>query len=167
MFDFVFEHIIKRDRPVAVSIDEFSLWILHADKIPPHVGVSIGNEFYSLKANGKDEGVKLDKLVSLLTQKQIAAFSVKLSIELNREDLISSFGRYSTTVPGRISCLEPIKRVLKIENASKLSELLEELSVADKIIEVAGYNTHPELKGVLAYSVDDIYNRLEYLVHAG
>ncbi|MFN5846790.1 MAG: hypothetical protein ACK46O_13885, partial [Flavobacteriia bacterium] len=49
----------------------FFLWILHADKVPPHVGCSIDGNYYSLKVSGKDEGVNVAKVQTVIEKKGI------------------------------------------------------------------------------------------------
>ena len=38
---------------------------IYADKVPPHVGISQGNLFYSLKSNGKDE-LPVNKVLEII-----------------------------------------------------------------------------------------------------
>ena len=50
MFDFSFNHLKCFEE--YKGGDTLSLWIFHVDKIPPHVGVSQNDLFYSLKILG-------------------------------------------------------------------------------------------------------------------
>ena len=48
------------------------LWVLHADKIPPHIGLSKNDQFYSLKVSGKDEGLPVRNVLQIIEKKNIA-----------------------------------------------------------------------------------------------
>ena len=51
-YEFRFENLSRLE-----SISETNdvlIWIFHADKIPPHIGISSQGFFFSLKSNGKD-----------------------------------------------------------------------------------------------------------------
>jgi len=77
--------MIKEIRPIenqsTLSIGLF-LVILHADKIPPHIGILCDGKFYSQKVNGKDFGVKLEHLLKLLLSKSIPTLFYKLKKSL-------------------------------------------------------------------------------------
>ncbi|NBR15845.1 MAG: hypothetical protein EBU01_14895, partial [Crocinitomicaceae bacterium] len=55
MFDFEFKNI-QFVNHLETKTGVY-LWILHADKIPPHIGISIDGQYFSLKAKGKDENI--------------------------------------------------------------------------------------------------------------
>ena len=58
MFDFEFDHIIKDEVDLAPEQGLF-LWVFHADKIPPHIGISLDGCFFSLKSSGVDIDLEL------------------------------------------------------------------------------------------------------------
>ena len=84
----------------------------------------------------------------------------------NLKNLKDVFSGYDRAVSSKISCLTPIKEVLRIpDDVRKLSELLSYLNNHNLIEEFCGFNvTHEEL-GILKYDVSEIDNRLN-LLHA-
>ena len=139
------------------------LWVWHADKIPPHIGFSIGDNYYSLKANGKDENVALDKIISIIQRKKIKTLSFVLNLKLELSDLKNIYSAYETTIPGEITCLTPIKKIVGNSIAMKLTELLEDLYSKEMIHKVYGYNVDDSFEGLCNYSVSEIHSRLEKL----
>tara|TARA_B110000285_G_scaffold52790_1_gene60082 strand:- start:400 stop:906 length:507 start_codon:yes stop_codon:yes gene_type:complete len=146
-----------------VDVTKTNLWVWHANKIPPHIGISVGNRYFSLKANGKDENVDLDSIKSILDRKSIATLSFELDKDILPERLNHVFNSYSTTIPGVITCLNPIKILVDCQDSNKLVELLKELYIRDSILRVIGYNIPENFKGIRDYSIDDIHNRLTKL----
>ena len=48
------------------------LCVLHADKTPPHIGISINGLYYSLKAKGKDIALPVNEVFKVVERKKIA-----------------------------------------------------------------------------------------------
>ncbi|MGB0915625.1 MAG: hypothetical protein ACPGVI_06105 [Crocinitomicaceae bacterium] len=139
------------------------LWVLHADKIPPHIGVSIDGDFYSLKANGKDEGVSINGLLEIVNRRKIATLCFELNSELSQSSLVAEFDKFEKTIPNEITCLRPIKNVLMKEHAAKLIELLHMLDEDGQIGAVMGININADFHGIQDYNVDAIHARLKQL----
>src|SRR5690606_34955017 len=116
------------------------LWVWHADKIPPHLGISVKGQYFSLKANGKDEGIQLASVLSVLNKKRIKTVCFRLTSNITLEDLKLEFAKFTTTIPNKISCLEPIQNLLHIKAASQLNDLLIALDQNKQIEETIGFN---------------------------
>jgi hypothetical protein len=159
MFDFEFEHIVH-DQFDLVFDQGFYLWIFHADKIPPHIGVSFHGHFYSLKSSGADIDLDAAKVFRLIRDKKLSSFLIKLSKEFSKEDIERKFQKYSKAQAGSITCLTPVKEILGVEFVSKLSELLVELQKEQVLLDVYGYNLPSGLNGIRAYTTADITIRL-------
>lgn len=139
------------------------LWVINADSIPPHIGLSVNGQFFSLKYNGKDSGVPVERLVEIFRSKKIKVLLFKIGsvddILLNRV-----FSEFECTVPGQITCLQPIKEILKLK-ADTIHDLLQELSVRNEIEAVYQLNIDKDFKGIPEYTLDDIYHHLLKLEH--
>ncbi len=159
MFDFEFEHIIYDDPELNFDKGVF-LWVFHIDKIPPHIGLSVNESFYSLKSTGVDVGLDVLKVLRVIKDKNIASVLIRLSKELTSIEVEKSYKYFTKTEPGFTTCLTPINKVLKVESASKLSELLIQLQKEGVLSRVYGYNLPTELTGIRKYSTEDITNRL-------
>ena len=146
-----------------LDIENFILWVWHADKVPPHIGISYQSKYMSLKATGKDEQIEVDGVVSLLAKKNISTLGFELSIKSSIEKIEKVYSKYSTTVPNDVTCLHPIKEVLGILEVSKLKELLSVLNDNGSIRKVIGFNIDDSFEGIVDYNIDDIHSRLTML----
>jgi len=162
-FDFTFEKFRKSETISPES--DVLLWMFHVDKIPPHVGISQNDLFFSLKSNGRDE-IPVSKLIQIIENKGIKCIILNLKYTSNLHDLKDVFSGYDRAVSSKISCLTPIKEVLRIpDDVRKLSDLLSYLNDLNLIEEFSCFNVTYEELGILKYDVSEIDNRLN-LLHA-
>ncbi len=145
--------------------DKVILWIWHANKIPPHIGISSEGKYFSLKSTGKDVNLPIDQVIQLIQRKSIKTLAVELNIDVNTVDLDTVFDHYSITKSNQVTCLTPIKNVLQMRSPSKLEHLLSELSEMKVIRKFVGFNIDASFQGIPNYSVEDIHSRLETLEH--
>lgn len=151
-----------------VDIEDWSensllLWVMHADKVPPHIGISIDGLFFSLKANGKDENKSLKSLVDLVQKKSIKTIGFYLDIEMNLSLVRRVYAGYDKTMSNRITCLNPIKEILNYKSVDKLVDLLTILYTEHRIHSVIGIGVGQDFKGISHYNMEDIHNRLRKL----
>ena len=140
-----------------------SLWIFHIDKVPPHVGLSVGDMFFSLKSNGRDE-IPIIKLIQLIDKKEIKSVVLNLRVNIFLSEVRRVFSLYDRAFSVKTSCLAPIKEVLNIsENVTKLSELLSHLNDNNILSEYYGFNVTESELGILSYGPEDIEKRFNRL----
>ena len=161
-----FETNIERINPVELLIfdeNRYFLWVIHADKIPPHIGWSSGYHFYSLKANGKDVQLPVDRLISVLEKKKIATllYEVKSDFVLEKPEIV--FEKYDSTVPDEITCLQPLKEILGDNDATWIKELLQNLDLRDALGNCYGWQLPENYMGIPEYRQEDIHKRLSLL----
>lgn len=145
----------------------FYLWILHADKIPPHIGCSVNGQYFSLKANGKDTNLNFSKVLSLIDLKSISAVIVKLKSEHSYNDVLQIFSNYDCAEPEGNTCLTPIADLLNCKNeVEQLSELLKLLENRNDLDFNFGLNLTDTYHKLPEYSKIDIENRLHHLRNA-
>jgi hypothetical protein len=162
MFDFIFKDIDFTSRIDSLSGNH--LWIIHADKIPPHIGFSIDNHYFSLKANGKDNGISTDSILQIIQKKKIATVFVKLNGKLTFQETKLAFDKFDCAKALNSSCLVPIRNVLNAPNSiSKLSELLFYLETQNMIYSVFGLHLGNDYKGIKSYTTTEIQQRIEKL----
>ncbi len=163
IFDFTFEHL----KPTT-GYEEFeglSLWIFHIDKVPPHVGLSVGDVFFSLKSNGRDE-LPTNRLIQLIDKKGIKSIVLNIEVNTSFSEVRRVFSSYDRACSVKTSCLAPIKEVLNIsKNVIKLSELLSHLNDNNMMSEYHGFNVTESELGILSYGPEDIEKRFN-LLHA-
>ena len=160
-FDFTFEHL----KPMTCyeRFEGLSLWIFHIDKVPPHVGLSVGDMFFSLKSNGRDE-IPIIKLIQLIDKKEIKSVVLNLRVNIFLSEVRRVFSLYDRAFSVKTSCLAPIKEVLNIsENVTKLSELLSHLNDNNILSEYYGFNVTESELGILSYGPEDIEKRFNRL----
>ena len=143
------------------------LWIIHATKIPPHVGISIDGNYFSLKINGLDD-LNVEQVLKIIQKKQIATLLVKLegnAVDFKR--FVTVRNAYHLIIAGETTCLTPINSLL-LENTKNvlLPELLEILSVEKKIENVFGLNLPENFTGHIAYDEAQVNKRLNELKNA-
>ena len=145
--------------------DALYLWVWHANKIPPHVGISVDGHYFSLKVSGKDIHVPIDQIVTLIKRKKIVALALKLERAVALETIYNVFEKLDSAGSFSVSCLFPVKLILNTMQASKLVELVEELEDQRQVQECIGFNTS-DFMGIPFYSEQDIHNRLRSLENA-
>ena len=161
MCDFKIESV-KKFELIKVS-KGVVLWVIHADKIPPHIGLSVDGCFFSLKARGKDVDVPIKSVVSLMNLKKTAFICFCLKDCISKNDVSNSFNFFHNTIPYKITCLEPIKKILNEHNSNKIVELLFCLDQKERIEGVYGLNLPEGFNGIKDYNLDDINKRLIFL----
>jgi hypothetical protein len=167
MYSFQFENTIILDSISESKIDfnkGLYLWILHANKIPPHIGISLDGIYSSLKVNGKDDGIELTKINKIIEAKKIGTFIVEINQILQNDDLKYCFSKHNKVVSNHTTCLTPIQDVLKLDGEKLiLSELLNKIQLNDSLGKVFSLNLESDFKGILAYGKAEIENRLKLL----
>ncbi|MCE2743444.1 MAG: hypothetical protein LW701_07745 [Fluviicola sp.] len=167
MYSFQFENSIILNSISENRIDfnkGLFLWILHANKIPPHIGISLDGIYFSLKVNGKDDGIELTKINKIIEAKKIGTFIVEINQEVEINDLKYCFSKHNKVVSNHTTCLTPIQDVLKLEGEKLiLSELLNKIQLNDSLGKVFSLNLESDFKGILAYGKAEIENRLKLL----
>lgn len=143
------------------------LWITHADKIPPHIGISVDGNYFSLKVNGKD-----DKDIALIyrtiSQKKIPSLFVQLdekSLDKNRFLTVkNTFVSINQEVK---TCLFPILNFLDLSNHSfLLVDLLKYLEENQIIIQYFALNLPTDFQGIKKYALEDVTNHLKKIKDA-
>ena len=160
-FDFTFDHL--KIIPEFNENDGVWLWIFHVDKVPPHLGISQGNFFYSLKSNGKDE-LPVNKVIEIIENKRIKSILLNINFTIKTVGIYQAFSQYDKAENLMTSCLTPIKNVLNApENILKLSDLLFFLNQNNAIAGYRYFNVNKSELGILKYGVEDIERRLNIL----
>lgn len=139
-----------------------TLWVIHADKIPPHLGISFESKFFSLKVNGKDLGLNTETLISLFTRKGTPVLLIEID-DKPEFPLPIIFENYSQASSNGSTCLDPVSAALKIRGCRTVHELLAELEENGKVINYFGINLPADYSGVPFYTRSAIVDRLKKL----
>lgn len=139
------------------------LWVLHADKIPPHVGISTSGKYFSLKHNGKDEHLPIDRVIELVERKGIKTLAIRLLNNYSLSELEEAFSAFDTTFSNEITCLAPIEKLVIRPKFEKLEALLVDLESRGGLGEIIGINVDESYTGIPFYTEADIHKRLQFL----
>ncbi len=142
------------------------LWIWHANKIPPHIGISTHDAYFSLKVSGKDIELPCERTLNKAISKRICLVLVELKSGIELNSLQNAFAEFENALPASSTCLSPIKNCLNEPTIQQLSELLESLTQKNEISTVFGVNLPENYTSLPDYSIDEIQNRLLLLSHA-
>lgn len=142
------------------------LWIWHANKIPPHIGVSSENLYFSLKVSGKDVALPCERTLGLAVSKNISMLLIELKCSLQLSEIQRVYSRYDMASPKSSTCLSPIKQLFELPNVMQLSELLDEMEESKQIQQVFGIHLPLSYDSLPDYSVEEIQNRLLLLSNA-
>ena len=137
------------------------LWIWHADKIPPHLGISSKGKYFSLKVKGKDWQVPVSILFDTIERKKIPTLCLVLKTEAS--SLEEVFGSFEHAKAQEVTCLFPIREALKLPHALQLQHLIGLLGEEERIDKCFGFNLPSNFIGIPDYEIKDIHDRLEQL----
>ena len=159
MSKFDFESI-HRELPEQL-LQKSVIWIWNADKIPPHIGISIGKDYYSLTYR-KSERLLTASMLKKAKRSAIPLVLVEVPKEVIRQDVAMIFSKYDRAVDG-ITCLQPIREVMKLNQVNQLADLLSQLESDGQIIRVNGVNLPETYTGIPDYSMEEILDRIKTL----
>ncbi len=163
MSEFKFSSLHELDQNEALA-HGFYLCVLHADKIPPHIGCLIDGLFYSLKVNGKDEQLPVNQLLKAILRKKVPTVFVQVDTPESTRQVAEIYERYQKIEVGESTCLSPLVQLFKCEDSVyKLSQLLEHLNHGGRIKKVFKVHLTDEFTAIAAYSLEEIEQRLVYL----
>jgi hypothetical protein len=137
------------------------LWIWNADKIPPHIGISVEKEYFSLTYR-KSEHLLTASMLKKAKRSMVPLVLVEIPKDLIQRDLATFFSKYERA-SGEITCMYPIREVLNLDQVSQLVDLLVYLESKQFIHGVNGLNLPEDYKGIPDYSMEDILSRIELL----
>ena len=163
MYSFEFDSIIQLKDFQELNLGCY-LCIWHADKIPPHIGISINGFYYSLKVNGKDTSIPVYEIVKIINKKNISVVFAEILIDLDRIEIERVFSNYMCAKVGESTCLSPITEICGINNRIYiLADLLNYFKGKRQIGQLFGLNLKSDFKGILPYGREEIEARLKQL----
>jgi hypothetical protein len=141
--------------------NDLTIWVLHADKTPPHIGISVEDAFFSLKINGKDEALEVQSLVHIIHKKQIPTLAITLNMPMKNEQIKSVFSTFGSKIGSNETCLSPIVKLLTPQlNNLILIELLTELDKKEQIKSIYGFHLPIGYTGIPNYTRETIQQRI-------
>ena len=163
MYSFQFDNITQLKDFQELNVGSY-LCIWYADKIPPHIGISINGSYYSLKVNGKDTAIPINEIVKIINKKNICSVFAEILVNIDSIEVERIFSRYKCAKEGESTCLSPITEMYYLNNQIDiLADLLNYFQSKQQIGQLFGLNLIPDFKGILSYNKKDIEARLKQL----
>jgi hypothetical protein len=116
------------------------IWLFHADKVPPHLGLSINGRYFSLLYNKLTCNVDMAKVLRTIKSKNIPTLVVEIvqqeNTQVNNLEIANKiFCEFEELSKTHVTCLTPLKRTVgKIVNIN-LSECNVIFDVIDKCLD--------------------------------
>ncbi len=163
MYSFQFENITSlNDKSFINSGCYLCVW--HAHKIPPHIGLIIDGEYFSLKVKGKDTSIPIAEILKLIHRKEICTLIIEIKITITKAQIVTIFSQFSNAEPYKYSCLTPIVDAFNLrQDVNMLADLLNSFKSNDQIGNVFGLNLVSDFKGIPKYGKEEIEARLKEL----
>jgi hypothetical protein len=165
MADFVFSGLIF-GWPEKLSSGAW-LWIWNADKVPPHIAVSRGQNYFSLTYRECEIQKNVAAMVRRAKRTAIPLVLVNISDWPFERDFTAIYEQYDRAKVGGPTCLTPVKEVLGLtDRIAQLAELLTEIEKAGQLKQVFAVNLDRAYRGIPDYTVSEIMSRIELLHEA-
>jgi len=143
------------------------LWIWNADKVPPHIGISRGQNYFSLTYKQAEIQKSVLAMVRKAKRAGIPLVLVDLSEMAFTADFTSIFQQFKRAGWQGATCLTPVKQVIDVSpNVNQLSELLMEIEKAGNMKRVFAVHLAGDYAGIPHYTVSEILQRIEQLHEA-
>lgn len=141
--------------------------VLHANKIPPHLGLVINGFFYSSKATGKDERVPINHLIQIINRRMAATLFFELDpILVSEAEIAKHFKELPAVIGANETCLTPIKKLINApESIAHIGDLMKYLEQSNFILARLALHLPKNFLGIPFYTIDDITKRIESLKH--
>lgn len=143
------------------------LWITHADKIPPHIGISLDGNYFSLKVSGKDD-TDTGVIYRTIWLRNIPAVFVRLDERaFSSERFLTVKNEYVSVNKEVTTCLVPILDMYGIKKKEcLLADLLKYLEKKQQILAYFTLNLPADFEGIKTYSLEDVTAHLNKIKHA-
>lgn len=136
------------------------LWIWNADKIPPHIGISIQKDYFSLTYKMAEFKQTLS-MIKKAKRSAIPLLLVQIDDAFIQADATTSFQQYSKAKVGGPTCLTPIKQLLgEGEQVNQLAELLLSIEKRQNGLNVFALHLKEDYKQLPNYTVEEIMKRI-------
>lgn len=143
------------------------LWIWNADKVPPHIGISRGQNYFSLTYRNCEIQKSVSGMVRKAKRTGIPLVLVAIHDWEFTRDFTSVFQQYETAKAGGPTCLYPIRELLGLEStAHQLADLLTEIENRQQLKRVFALNLGTDFRAIPDYSIAEIMSRIELLHEA-
>jgi hypothetical protein len=148
------------------------LVVLHASRIPPHIGLIAGKKYHSLTIKGQETDQPIDVLLKNIRIRKIASLFIRIkahptfSNDFMREHFIEDVQQFPKVEVGGATCLSPVKLFfeklyeLPVSNVSYLFELLPALEQNGLPEHVSALNIEERNFQLPVYDLEQIHSEI-------
>lgn len=161
----------------AVLLKNTWIIILHASRIPPHIGILINGSYSSLTIKGHELDVRVEALLKLITQKKTEALAIQLvkqpvfSLDYQKAVFEHYIQQFTKVESKGATCLSPVKLFLQefyavsYDKDELLFEMLERLKQNAYIYNTIGFNVETKLVAnhfsLPVYTTEELQHMIE------
>lgn len=153
------------------------LVILHASRIPPHIGILINGKYHSLTIKGHELNIDIKALEKTISIKHIESLFLKLkphpvfSLNYQTDVMIHFIQQFEKVNSQQSTCLTPIKfflhefYALQYQENELLFEMVERLKSNDFIVDVLSENINLNTEDIFKlprYSTQELQEKISY-----
>jgi hypothetical protein len=147
--------------------------IIHASRIPPHIGMIFNGCYHSLTIKGQEINHSVEALIKNIKIRKIPALFIKIkphpifSIDYLNEYFISSVQQFSKVEINKATCLSPVKLFFEetfnitIDHINYIFELLPELETSGLIENVSSVFIDTDRFPLPIYNYEEINKGIE------
>lgn len=148
------------------------LVVIHASRIPPHIGIIAGGKYHSLTIKGQETDQPLEILMKNIRIRKIPSLFIKinsslLSDDLLREHVVRNVRQFPKAAADGATCLSPVKLFFEqafsvsMQNIQYLFELLPKLEEENLLENVSSLNISGEEFELPVYDLKTIYREID------
>lgn len=168
-----FQLIIDKEFDETELLKGVYITVLHAKRIPPHIGLIIDKRYHSLTVKGQDKNVLIEALLKNIRQRKIATLFIKVKQHATfsnmymRDHFLTNIKEFPRVDIGVATCLSPVKSFfeevygVQMDHVNFLYELLPKLYSEGLIENVSALFTDKETYRLPVYSAKEIDTGIE------
>ena len=138
------------------------LWIWNPQSKPPHIGLSIGEEYFSLRFHKVEIAFETVQICEKVVRTNIPLIIIFLKSKINCKDVEAIFSKFTSCATNQCSCMLPILKSMNIENQHwLLREFLAHLDQNQEINKKIAVNVSDSWRDIPFYNAEDV--RLNWL----
>ncbi|MCW3070178.1 MAG: hypothetical protein JWO44_68 [Bacteroidetes bacterium] len=148
------------------------LVVLHASRIPPHIGLIAGKKYHSLTIKGQETDHSIEALLKNIRMRKIPSLFIKIkahpvfSNDFLKEHFIQDVQQFPKVSVGGATCLSPVKLFFEkayevpLSNVNYLFELLPELEQNKLVEQVSALNSGESTFQLPVYDLQQIHSEI-------
>ena len=143
------------------------LWVTHTDKIPPHIGISVDGNYFSLQVSGKDD-CPVEAIMRAVRLRRVPSLFVELAPgSLDTKRFLTVKNDYVSINESVRTCLIPVLDLFGLEKSGYLlPDFLKYLEQKQLIVGYFALNLPSNFGGIKSYSLEDVTRHLNKIKDA-